>query len=33
MLVQDATQTTRLPIGVAGSVLTTDGSDPKMVKR
>ena len=29
LLVQDASQTTRLPIGVQGSVLTTDGTDPK----
>ena len=28
LVVQDATQTTRLPIGVSGSVLTTDGTDP-----
>ena len=27
IIVRDATQTTRLPIGVAGSYLTTDGSD------
>ena len=27
LVVRDATQTTRLPIGVAGSFLTTDGSD------
>ena len=29
MMVQDASSTTRLPIGVVGSVLTTDGTDPK----
>jgi len=29
MIIQDATQSTRLPIGVSGSVLTTDGTDPK----
>ena len=29
MLIQDASQTQRLPIGVSGSVLTTDGQDPK----
>ena len=28
MLIQDAAQTTRLAIGVSGSVLTTDGTDP-----
>jgi hypothetical protein len=28
LLVQDATQGARLPIGVVGSVLTTDGTDP-----
>ena len=28
MLIQDASQTTRLPIGTVGSVLTTDGTDP-----
>ena len=28
IIVQDASQTTRLPIGVSGSVLTTDGTDP-----
>jgi hypothetical protein len=28
IIVQDASQTTRLPIGVVGSVLTTDGTDP-----
>jgi hypothetical protein len=28
LLIQDASQTTRLPIGVVGSVLTTDGTDP-----
>ena len=27
MIIRDATQTTRLPIGVAGSYLTTDGTD------
>ena len=29
IIIRDATQTTRLPIGVAGSVLTTDGTDVK----
>ena len=29
IIVRDATQTTRLPIGVAGSLLTTDGTDVK----
>ena len=29
IIVRDATQTTRLPIGVAGSYLTSDGSDVK----
>jgi len=29
MIIQDATQSTRLPIGVSGSVLTTDGTDPQ----
>ena len=29
MMLQDASSTTRLPIGVVGSVLTTDGTDPK----
>src|SRR6056300_1108966 len=28
LIVQDASQATRLPIGVVGSVLTTNGSDP-----
>ena len=28
MLIQDASQATRLPIGVSGGVLTTDGTDP-----
>src|SRR5210317_1057145 len=28
IIIQDASQATRLPIGVVGSVLTTDGSDP-----
>ena len=28
IIVQDASQSTRLPIGVVGSVLTTDGTDP-----
>ena len=28
MVIQDATQTTRLAIGTVGSVLTTDGTDP-----
>ena len=28
MLIQDASQTTRLPIGIRGSVLTTNGTDP-----
>jgi len=28
LIVQDASQSTRLPIGVVGSVLTTDGTDP-----
>ena len=28
MLIQDASQANRLPIGVTGSVLTTDGTDP-----
>jgi len=28
MIIQDASQSTRLPIGVVGSVLTTDGVDP-----
>jgi len=28
IIVQDASQATRLPIGVVGSVLTTDGTDP-----
>jgi len=28
IIVQDAAQTARLPIGVVGSVLTTDGTDP-----
>jgi hypothetical protein len=28
LVVQDASQTTRLPIGTVGSVLTTDGTDP-----
>jgi len=28
LVYQDASQTTRLPIGVVGSVLTTDGTDP-----
>jgi len=28
LLIQDASQTTRLPIGTVGSVLTTDGTDP-----
>jgi len=28
IIVQDASATTRLPIGVSGSVLTTDGTDP-----
>src|SRR5210317_39476 len=28
IIVQDASQATRLPIGVSGSVLTTDGTDP-----
>jgi hypothetical protein len=27
IIVRDVTQTTRLPVGVAGSILTTDGSD------
>ncbi len=29
MIVRDATQTTRLPIGISGAYLTTDGSDIK----
>jgi len=28
IIIQDAAQTTRLPIGTVGSVLTTDGTDP-----
>ena len=28
LLIQDASQSTRLPIGTVGSVLTTDGTDP-----
>ena len=28
MIIQDASQATRLPIGVRGAVLTTDGTDP-----
>ena len=28
MIVQDASQSARLPIGISGSVLTTDGTDP-----
>ena len=28
IIVQDATQAARLPIGTVGSVLTTDGTDP-----
>src|SRR6056300_397247 len=28
LIIQDAAQTTRLPIGTVGSVLTTDGTDP-----
>ena len=29
MIIQDASQSARLPIGVSGAVLTTDGTDPK----
>ena len=29
IIVQDAPQGSRLPIGTVGSVLTTDGTDPK----